>query len=196
MLTEKDAHVIGRDVEVAEAIYTTDFKRVQKYMKYAPLESFGDRIDDCWRRGKPWQHWLEGDFSKCLFITSLTYRSALSQDQSVGGNRHIVAVFLSRRGKWIVSDTDKLPGSRDHVQSVNVYDTISDVCRLVEDYKIYRAERVVLLNTMRQYLPMAIADRLDRLMDEAIADRRRWLATIEAANETAKRRIAQVNTVL
>lgn len=186
VMTESDAHVIGRDLEIAEAIFNTDFKKVKKYLRYAILRDF------FMGKERPGINLMDNIFNRyATRIARVGYPLANGKLNSFDAE-----LFLTKSNELILVHSEMKP-------AVKVFGSLKYLCEYIDsnvsasrkpDDDSYWS-RVFVRDAMGVYdhAASAMAAAFLHVMEDTISDRLKWLETLESASATAKRRIAQID---
>lgn len=187
VMTENDTHVLGRDVEVAEAIYRIDLKKIMKYLRYKPMAELIKGRTDLTGPG-------QSGFGQAVKITEM---SLYDKDAEGSLQHYIRNIYLMRSGEFFMVDVSTLFRAGTGMR----FTGIRDLCLYIDSRdtdgrsRQYSDIRLNVDGKMHSYRHSAAA--LSRAMiymiDSVIEDRCRWLEILEQTSTTAKRRMKQID---
>lgn len=187
VLTENDAHVIGRDREIVQSILEVDFNKVRKYLKYSTLESLVSENAILKELN------LTGiDRSKKMATQLAWFQYDTACEESGKGRQCDGALYMYKTGGFVVVTKTRIhPDDEFFIQDM---DSLGQVCDYVNSTKTTSGRNLALSPDWPEslYMETTVARSLISLINQTIADRRRWLETIEAAGQTAERRLSQL----
>ena len=178
VMTESDAHVIGRDLEIAEAVFNTDFKKVKKYLRYAILRDF-----------------FIGKERPGINLMDNIFNRHATRIATIGHPNRSAELFLTKSDELILVHSDMDP-------AVKVFGSLKYLCEYIDsnvsasrklDDDSYRSRVFVKGTGIYDHAASAMAAAFLYVMEDTISDRLMWLETLESASTTAKRRIAQID---
>jgi len=195
-LAEKDVHQLGLDVEILAAMYEANVKPyldfILGYEDLSALDPQGGHYR--WAGHESWEEVLgrHGILSQYSQVAKVLQAKLWSSTQDT--DLHL-AVFLSRKGQWIVWHKRSSVRSDDTRgrESVAVFETIERMCLFLDeivtdDYTFnYQYGR-----NLPEFAPLRVAYGLLTLIAATIEKRQAYLASFQAAHAEGSLRLGLI----
>ena len=195
-LAEKDVHQLGLDVEILAAMYEANVKPYLDFiMGYEDLSALDPQDGrNRWAGNESWEEVLGRHDSRLQYSKVAKVLQARLWTGTQVTDRHL-AVFLSRRGQWIVwhkRSSAQCDDTRGR-ESVAVFATIEKMClflnELVTDDYTFTYQ---FGQRLPRYAPLRVAYGLLALITATIEKRQTYLASFQSAHDEGSQRLSLI----